>query len=145
MVDRVEVGEAGAFDQCKTIEDCVRLMLMDQAPSEAPKLVAIIGAEIERQAGDRAEIVAEPIRLARGFLSSRLRSVWPAPVWLPSLTDWLRCSVKAAERYREFWYHEVNTVRNRMSAQFDLCAWSRSCNLRARFGFTPPSIPGSVT
>ena len=51
MVDRVEVGEAGAFDQCKTIEDCVRLMLMDQAPSEAPKLVAIIGAEIERQAG----------------------------------------------------------------------------------------------
>jgi hypothetical protein len=66
LVDRVEVGEAGAFDQCKTIEDCVRLMLMDQTPSEALEPVAIIGAEIERQAGDRAEIVAEPTRLAPG-------------------------------------------------------------------------------
>jgi len=39
---------------------------MDQTPSEALELVAIIGAEIERQAGDRAEIVAEPTRLAPG-------------------------------------------------------------------------------
>jgi len=39
---------------------------MDQTPSEALEPVAIIGAEIERQAGDRAEIVAEPTRLAPG-------------------------------------------------------------------------------
>jgi hypothetical protein len=64
LVDKVEVGGVGAFDGVETIADVVKLMLQDQAPGQALELLEILRAEIERQASDHAEIVAEPPRLA---------------------------------------------------------------------------------
>jgi hypothetical protein len=50
-------------------------------------------------------------RPLRALLSRRDRLI------CNTVLGWLRRSVKATERYREFWCHEVNIVRNRMSVQ----------------------------
>jgi hypothetical protein len=56
--DRIEVGGPGDFAGAETIDDCLQVLLADQSPSEAIAALDLMRQEIERFAGDHAEIAA---------------------------------------------------------------------------------------
>jgi hypothetical protein len=68
MREKIEVGGAGEFDQCESVEDCVRLMLADQTPAEALQLIDVLRRQVEAFAAEHATLVpaAEPTRAAPG-------------------------------------------------------------------------------
>jgi hypothetical protein len=72
--EKIEISSGGGpFDACQSVEDCVRLMLQDETPGEALALIDMLRAEIERQAGDHAQViqVAVPARPVPGGEAER--------------------------------------------------------------------------
>jgi hypothetical protein len=64
MVDRLAIGSPSEFAACETTEDVMRTLLADQSPAEALASLDILRDEIERYAGDHADVAVavKPVR-----------------------------------------------------------------------------------
>ena len=64
MRERIEVGAAGEFDQCETIDDLVRAFLADQKPAEVLELLDTLREGVARHAAQHAQTIeaAKPSR-----------------------------------------------------------------------------------
>jgi hypothetical protein len=59
LIERVEVGEAGAFAACETVDECTTLLLQDMSPQEALALLDQMRHEIEKHAAGQAIAVEQ--------------------------------------------------------------------------------------
>lgn len=57
MRERIEVGAAGEFDQCETIDDLVRAFLADQKPAEVLELLDTLREGVVRLAAQHAQTI----------------------------------------------------------------------------------------
>jgi hypothetical protein len=80
MREKIEIGSAGQFDECKSTEDVIEALLAQEPAAELLASIDSFRAQIERHAADHAQLVpsAEPARsrpdevgLALGYLRRR--------------------------------------------------------------------------
>jgi hypothetical protein len=57
MREKIEIGSAGQFDACETVQDAVRLLLEQEPAAELLPMIDQLREEIVRAAADRAQVI----------------------------------------------------------------------------------------
>ena len=60
LVDRVEIGGAGEFQQCENVDDVADILLADIDPADAPAMLDELRAKIEERASNQATVIEQP-------------------------------------------------------------------------------------